>query len=200
MFSLGIEHITTTPYYPQASLAERVNRNLKAALKIFHHKAQNTWDENLCQLSMAFNIAVHESTRSTPDILFLGREMKTPLEVRWDLGSVNAGQTDGNNQSFWSRAYENLKRASRRVASYYNRGRAPHNFKVGALVRYRLTPVSSKALGVSAKMAMKWSRPLVVDSETRPNVVLLADPDTGAIVRRAHVTQLKPCPGQSRLG
>jgi transposase InsO family protein len=36
-FRWGITHITTTPYYPQASLAERVNRNLKSALKIFHH-------------------------------------------------------------------------------------------------------------------------------------------------------------------
>jgi hypothetical protein len=36
-FRWGMTHITTTPYYHQASQAERVNRNLKAALKIFHH-------------------------------------------------------------------------------------------------------------------------------------------------------------------
>jgi hypothetical protein len=72
-FRWGKKHITTTPYYPQAFQAERLNRNLKAALKIFHHKAQNTWDENLCQLSMAFNTARHESTRSTLDVLFLGQ-------------------------------------------------------------------------------------------------------------------------------
>jgi len=41
-FRWGITHITTTPYYPQGSLAERVNRNLKSALKIFHHESQNT--------------------------------------------------------------------------------------------------------------------------------------------------------------
>jgi len=46
-FRWGVSHITTTPYYPQGSLAERVNRNLKSALKIFHHQSQNTWDENL---------------------------------------------------------------------------------------------------------------------------------------------------------
>jgi transposase InsO family protein len=28
-FRWGVTHITSTPYYPQASLAERVNRNLK---------------------------------------------------------------------------------------------------------------------------------------------------------------------------
>ena len=70
-FRWGIKHLTTTPYYPQASLAERVNRNLKTALKMFHHESQDTWDEDLSRLSMAFNTAVHESTRSTPDV-FLG--------------------------------------------------------------------------------------------------------------------------------
>ena len=46
-FRWGVNHITTTPYYPQRSLAERVNRNLKSALKIFHHRSQSTWEEDL---------------------------------------------------------------------------------------------------------------------------------------------------------
>lgn len=70
-FRWGIDHVTTTPYYPQASLAEQVNLNLKAALKVFHHESQSSWDEDLSWLSLAFNTAVHESTKSTPDILFM---------------------------------------------------------------------------------------------------------------------------------
>ena len=65
-FRWGITHITTTPYYPQASLAERVNRKLKSALKIFHDASQSGWDEDLPWLSLAFNTAVHESTKCTP--------------------------------------------------------------------------------------------------------------------------------------
>jgi hypothetical protein len=72
----GVTHLTTTPYYPQAFLAERVNRNLKAALKIFHHQSQNASDEDLPWLSVAFNTAVHDSTGYSPDRLFLGRELK----------------------------------------------------------------------------------------------------------------------------
>jgi len=33
-FKWAVSHITTTPYYPQASLVECVNRNLKSALKV----------------------------------------------------------------------------------------------------------------------------------------------------------------------
>jgi len=74
---MGVTHLTTTPYYPQSSLVERVNRNLKASLKNFHHQSQATLDEDLPWLSVAFNTAVHESTKSTPD-MFPGRELKCP--------------------------------------------------------------------------------------------------------------------------
>jgi hypothetical protein len=36
-FSWGIQHITTSPYYSQASQVEGFNRNLKAALTIYHN-------------------------------------------------------------------------------------------------------------------------------------------------------------------
>jgi len=39
---------------------------------------QTTWDEDLPWLSLAFNTAVHASTKSTPDKLFLGRELSVP--------------------------------------------------------------------------------------------------------------------------
>jgi transposase InsO family protein len=41
-FELGIEHITTSPYYPQPSDAERFNRNLRVALIAYHKDARNT--------------------------------------------------------------------------------------------------------------------------------------------------------------
>jgi hypothetical protein len=81
--------ITTTPYYPQGSLVERANRNLKAALKISHHQSHNLWDEYLPWLSMAFNAAIHESTQVTLDKLFLGRELRCPLRMAWDLSPDN---------------------------------------------------------------------------------------------------------------
>ena len=58
-----VKRINTTPYYPQASLAERVMRSLKAALKIFHNQSQKMWDDKLHFLAFAFNSACHESTK-----------------------------------------------------------------------------------------------------------------------------------------
>jgi hypothetical protein len=111
--------------------------------------------------------AVHESTQTTPDLLFLGREMRCPLGVRWDLCPVYSGQVNGTDRSFWAQVYNNLKHASRKVALNYYRGRGPHAFKVGDIVRCRLKPVSWKAREVSTKMMLRCSRILLIVNERR---------------------------------
>ena len=42
-FWLGIKHVTTSPYYPQPSHAERFNKNLHAALIAYHSESHTTW-------------------------------------------------------------------------------------------------------------------------------------------------------------
>jgi hypothetical protein len=169
-----------------------VNRNLKSALKIFHSQSQNKWDEDLPLLSVRFNIAVHESSGFTPDKLFLGREIKSPLLFRWDLSSDDGNVQGLTNQSFWADAYANLRAARARVGSRYNANRTPHKYKVGDLVMYSKNLVSSKAQNVSNKLLMRWSNPLVVAKFVATNTLLLANLDTDVIVRRAHLSQLKP--------
>jgi hypothetical protein len=168
---------------------ERVNRNLKAALKIFHHQSQLRWDEDLPWLSTAFNTAIHESTQSSPDKLFLGRELLSPLITKWDL----TPESGVSNQSFWADVYACLKKARDRVKARYDAGRSPSPYKVGDTVVFRMRLVSSKPNKVSAKLLLRWSRPVIIVKIIRPNVILLADPAAGVIVRRAHVSQLKPC-------
>ena len=191
-FRWAVNHITTTPYYPQTSLVERVNRNLKSALKIFHHQSQTKWDEDLPLLSVAFNTAVHESSKSTPDVLFLGREMRCPLSSHKDFSSISeTGSTEANHQ-FWPRAYENIKAARDKVARRYNANRRAHHYKEGDLEVFKKNVVSSKAQNISSKLSMRWSEPAVISKIVYVNNLLLANSNTGVVVRRAHVSQLKP--------
>jgi hypothetical protein len=185
-FRWGIQHITTTPYYPQGSLAERVNRNLKAALKIFCHASHNAWDVDLPWLSLAFNTAVHKSTGFTPDKLI------SPLDVVWDLTNKEMGKSDGEYQVFWEQALQNMKSARKKVARRYDVSRRPSPYQVGDMVVYRLRLDSSKVAQRSAKFQLKWSKPVIIAKMVRPNVALLANPETGVVIRRAHVSQLKP--------
>jgi hypothetical protein len=88
-------------------------------------------------------------------------------------------------------ALSNLKRARARVAERYNVGRRQVDFRVGDLVMLRLHPLSSKSQQRSAKLDLKWSVPMRLARFVSPVTVQLANPDTGVIVRKAHVSQLK---------
>ena len=190
-FSCGIKHVTISPYYPQASQVERFNRNLKAALTIFHHSQHTRWDENLPTLAVAFNTAWHESTGATPALLFLGRELNHPLGLRWELSELDLQQSPQDTKEFWGRALTNLKRARDRVARRYNALRSEVVFRPGELVLVKRHPQSSKVLQQSAKIAIKWSGPYVIVSFLTPVTVQLANSDKGAILAKAHVSQLK---------
>jgi hypothetical protein len=192
VFSVGYNPHYYYSLLPQGSLAERVNRNLKSALKIFHHESQVTWDGDLWWLSIAFNTAIHESTQCTPDKLFLGRELKSPVEVRWNLTPVYQQSTGKGEKSFWTRAYCNLRMARNKVAKRYDSCRKPHEYRVGDTVMYKMRLSSSKANNITAKLLLRWSKPVVITKVIRPYVVLLTSPETGVVIRRAHVSQLKP--------
>jgi hypothetical protein len=108
------------------------------------------------------------------------------------LSPENIDGDEEANQSFWIQAYRNLKLGSRKVALKYDSNRKPHQYHVGDTAMYRLNFVGSKTRNISAKLLFRWSKPVIVTRIVRPNVVLLAYPETGVIVRRAHVSQLKP--------
>jgi len=51
--------------------------------------------------------------------------------------------------------------------------------------------VSSKAEHITAKLSLRCSEPLAISKIVNQNNVLLANPNTGVVVRKAHVSQLK---------
>jgi hypothetical protein len=44
---MGIKYVTTFPYLPQPSHAERFKKNLRAALIAYHCDAHDSWDQQL---------------------------------------------------------------------------------------------------------------------------------------------------------
>jgi hypothetical protein len=142
-------------------------------------------------LALAFNSAWHESTATTPASLFLGRDLNHPLGLKWKLGELELGSDTKSVQEFWKLTLDRLQKARARVAARYNQGRRRTDFQVADLVLLRLNPLSSRLRQGSAKLELKWSEPLKIARFVPSVTVLLANPDTGVIVRRAHVSQLK---------
>jgi hypothetical protein len=171
---------------------ERFNRNIRAALVIYHNFQHTRWDENLPSLAIAFNTAWHEAMGATPASLFLGRELNHPLGLKWELHEVELQRDSKGIEEYLEVALSNLKRARARVAARYDAGRGRGEFRVGHLFLVRLHPTSSKSRQRSAKLEFKVSVPLMIAKFVSPVTALLANPETGVIVKKAHVSQLKP--------
>ena len=77
------------------------------------------------------------------------------------------------------------------MARRYNAVRRATPFKVGDVVVHRVKVLSSKGKCVSAKLELRWSEPMVIAKFLKPNVVQLANAETGVVVRKAHECQLK---------
>lgn len=187
----GIKHIFTSPYNPSANNVERVNKNLKVAMRIYHNNDNKTWDENLHWFQVAFNSARHESTGQTPASLFLGRELNHPLQLAWKLDHLVPPDPRVPTELSWSNALENLRRAREKRQQYYNKNRQPNPFQVGDWVMYRLHPQSKAIDNINYKLQYQWSKPVVIESFTSPVSVRLVNPSTGTIVAKAHISQLK---------
>jgi hypothetical protein len=118
--------------------------------------------------------------------------MNPPLCLKWEFHELELQLDPKGMSKFWEAALTNLKKARARVADKYNVGRRPGEFHVGDFVFVRLHPMSSKSRQHSAKLDLKWSVPLVIARFVLPVTVLLANPETGVIVRKASISQLKP--------
>lgn len=191
-FSQAIKHVTTTPYYPQASFAERVNRNLKAALIIYHAKSPSKWDITLPWLNLAFNSARHEATGARPVDLMLAYPVNSPLSNLWEIGDLLPTSIDSDTlRENWERARQNIALAHARQTKRYNRGRRPFQAKVGDRVFIRNFPqqVGGRAAG-AGKLTSRFVGPYTIVEVLSPVNLLVKDVASGK-KRRVHVSQIK---------
>lgn len=191
-FELGIRHITTTPYYPQPSFAERFNRNLKAALIAYHSTSQKRWDSSLDWLAFAFNTANHEAHKTTPAKLMFSYPVNSPLANIWSLADLLPEQFDAEQiKRTWEAAKRNIKLAHHRQKGRYDQGRRAVNIAVGDKVflqNYR--GLSQGSQGITSKLLPRFVGPLLVLKRLSPVNFLLRDVKSGKKTR-AHLNQIK---------
>jgi hypothetical protein len=121
----------------------------------------------------------------------LGRDLNHPLGLKWKLSELELNNDAKGIEEFWKTALSNLRKARDRVARRYYMGRRQAEFRVGDLVLVRLHLLSSRSQQHSAKLDYRCSVPLKIARFVSPVTVLLANPHTGVIIKKAHVSQLK---------
>ena len=83
---LDVHTLRTTAYHPQADgITERFNRTIKTMLAQFvAQEKQDDWDLKLNNLTLAYNTAVHATTKLSPFELMFGRVPKLPIDLVYD--------------------------------------------------------------------------------------------------------------------
>ncbi|GFS48555.1 uncharacterized protein TNCV_309831 [Trichonephila clavipes] len=77
---LGIRHVKTVVYRPQAKRTKRVNRDLVQIIANYVNDQHDTWDQFLREFAYAIRTAVNETTKKNHAELFLGRKLITPFQ------------------------------------------------------------------------------------------------------------------------
>jgi transposase InsO family protein len=79
---LEIQKTRTTPYHLQSNgMMKRFNKTLATMLSASVNENHLDWDESIPYVMKAYRASQHESTDFSPNMLILGREVTTPLDI-----------------------------------------------------------------------------------------------------------------------
>ena len=202
---LQIVKTRTTPYHPESDgMVERFNRTLCEMLSAYVQENHRDWDQHLPFVMMAYRAAEHETTGLSPNMLMLGRETATPLDLIYDMPS--SIKSTPSSQWVWE-LQDRLESAHRFVREYTGRsiGRQKryHDTKLSfeKLVRddkvYVYFPV--KKVGTSSKLTSFWKGPFLV-KEKISDVLYKVDCGRHGSFQVIHVDRLRKARDQTLCG
>jgi len=104
-----IDHVTTTAYKSSTNgLVERFHRTLNFILAKVVNENQKDWDEHLPYAVAAYRATPHESTGYTPNVLFLSRENRAPIDLIYGTPPQNF-QSFESSSDFIAACQERMK-------------------------------------------------------------------------------------------
>jgi len=199
---MEIDKLRTTAYQPSTNGAvERFHRTLNTMLGKVVSDTQRDWDEKLPAVMAAYRASVHEATGYSPNRLFLGREVRMPLDLVMGLPPDSDRQVssmDGfvqQTQEQMTSTYDIVRQhlgvtAQRRKDTYDVRVR-PQEFNVGDWVWYWYPRRYSSR---SPKWQKNYTGPYLIVRKIEPvNFVLQRSSRAKPFV--VHANKLKKCFG-----
>jgi hypothetical protein len=141
-------------------------------LTMYCEKNQETWENYLQQVMMAYRSSVHASTTKTPNSMIFGREITLPLqalilqprETTMDQGTSDDYMDHLKNKLEQNHAItrKSLKRVSQYQKRRYDLKAKKQSFKKGQSV-WIYEP--TRKIGVCSKFASKWKGPFIVEKK-----------------------------------
>ncbi|XP_065368773.1 uncharacterized protein LOC135961204 [Calliphora vicina] len=155
---IGTQQQLTAPY-TQENPTERVNRTVKTMISQYVGANQKTWDELIPKLQLALNSSKSESTDYSASFIVQGREPRLPGalydEVTGGTGTENCCPEDKAEmlKQIFSLVKNNLGKAARDQARYYNLRRRPWKPEICELVLVKEHHLSNAGENFAAKLA-----------------------------------------------
>ena len=197
----GVKKTRTTAYHPRGDgMVERYNRTIEAMLSIWTNQHQTDWDQHIGLLAMAYRSVPHDTTRETPNMLMLGREVTVPVDLVLDA------PPEEPEELAWSQYAADLQERLREVHEaarastaqqmvsqkrHYDANVRLITYAEGDVV-WLHNPVRRK--GKSPKFMRPWVGPYVIVSQIN-DVNFRIQSSPRAKYQIVHADRLKPCQG-----
>ena len=198
---LQIEHKMTCPFSPQTNgLVEKFNDTLKQMIKRLAIEQPKKWDTFIPAVLFAYREAPQDSLGFSPFEMLYGKTIKGPMQVlrqSWTDEDVPEERKttaeyviDLRNkiEETCKIARENLKKAARKQAKYFNRKTVPRSFKKGEKVLL-LRPLKHN------KLELTWKGPYEIVEKISPYDYRIG---TGQKQKVYHVNLIKKYVERSR--
>ena len=193
---LGVNKTRTTAYNPKSDgMIERYNKTLMNIVSLLLEPIchQKDWDEQLKFAGMAYRSSRHESTGETPNMLMLGREIGTPLDLMVETPGESQCETDyaWEFRERLRQAHDNarkvLKTSAEKQKKHYDRKVTSSTYKEQDFV-WLHNP--QRKIGVSSKLRIPWEGPyMIVDKLSDVHVRIQKSPR--ATCKIVHADRIK---------
>lgn len=197
-----INKTRTTAFRPQSDgLVERFNRSLEDILSKYINKNQRDWDEQLPWALMAYRSSEHDSTKLSPCLMMLGREIELPVDLIYgphpqreqfkDKVDAKHEYVLNLQEKLWKvqeRARKNIIAASDKQKRQYDIKAKQNSYKVGDFV-WLYSLVRTK--NVSPKLQRHWDGPYCI-LEVISDVIYKIQKSQNSKIQVVHHDRLKP--------
>lgn len=194
---LGIKKTRTTAFHPKSDgMVERFNKTLATMLSAYVSDYQQDWDKKLPYVLMAYRSSQHESTGYTPNMLMMGRETATPIDIMYELPNrlkpTNVHDWVWELRKTLEEAHANTRKITEqsmlRQKRYHDQNVVKKKFEEGDKV---LVYFPQRAVGKSPKLMSFWYGPyIIVKQHSDVTFKIRKETDTKTLV--VHVDRLRP--------
>jgi transposase InsO family protein len=200
--ALEVKKTRTSPRNPKGNgQSERYNRTLLKMVRAYLTGEQQDWDLNLGCLAGAYRCTPNESTKLSPNLLALGREIRLPSDLVYTLATSDPADVPeylDHVEELKERmlrahdiARKYLKTSAKRSKNIYDSKTLLFRYKQGDLV---WCLHESRKVGVNPKLERRFEGPYLV-KEARSDLSIVVQLDESGTLKLLHHDKLKPYRG-----